>query len=104
MAQGFRIVMSRGVQQKIETLPQVDRATRRVADRIRDDAYSAAPKDTGAGAASLAVEGDQEPGGVIVYRVSWAKEKFYMAFAELGTVHETPRPFLRPAAEKFRHH
>lgn len=103
MSQSIRVHMARGVQQRIEKLPQIDRAARRVADAIREDAYVSAPKDTGAGAASLAVEGTAESGGVVVYRVSWAKEKFYMMFAELGTEHESARPFLRPAAEKYRH-
>lgn len=56
-----------------------------------------APRDSGEGARSISaqlfwVKGEPE------VRVSWDRRHFYMGFAELGTVHERPRPFLRPAA------
>jgi HK97 gp10 family phage protein len=58
----------------------------------------AAPKDTGAGAASIAsVEDPDEPG----FRVGWSPEHFYLGFHELGTAHQPARPFARPAADEF---
>ena len=35
-------------------------------------------------------------------RVSWDRAHFYMYFAETGTVHQNPTPFLRTAFNRFR--
>ncbi len=68
---------------------------------IATDARADAPKDTGAGAASIDYEVGEDSKGAYV-RVSWSQERFYMIFAEVGTSAQSPRPFLRPAATKRR--
>lgn len=81
--------------------PDVVDALDKIGREIADDARIAAPKLTGAGAASISHEVVTDENGSAV-RVSWDKKHWYMKFAELGTSHENPRPFLRPAAEKPR--
>jgi HK97 gp10 family phage protein len=68
---------------------------------IAVDARAGAPKDTGAGAASIDYEVGEDSKGAYV-RVSWSKDRFYMMFVELGTSKKSARPFLRPAATKRR--
>ena len=57
-----------------------------------------APKATGAGAESISYEPDPDQPG---FRVTWDKDHFYMAFHELGTEHQSARPFARPTADDF---
>jgi HK97 gp10 family phage protein len=57
-----------------------------------------APKRTGAGAASIHAEVEQDAESFYA-DVSWDKDHFYMFFAEVGTEHESARPFLRPALD-----
>jgi HK97 gp10 family phage protein len=67
-------------------------AVKRAADAVASNARRRAPKDTGAGAASIqAVAHGQE------FRVSWDAAHDYMQFVELGTRKRSARPFLRPA-------
>ncbi len=65
-----------------------------LAERMAD----AAPKDTGAGAASIASRPDPDTPG---FRVGWDREHFYLSFHELGTAQQPARPFARPAADEF---
>ncbi len=79
----------------------VRRALERLGDQIAADARTNAPKDTGAGAASIDYEvGDDDKGAYV--RVSWDADHFYLLFAEVGTSTRSARPFLRPAATKRR--
>ncbi len=73
----------------------------RVGDDVADDAAAAAPKDTGAGAASIHAVVDSDSDGAYV-DISWDRDHFYGLFAEVGTSHQSARPFLRPAVEKRR--
>lgn len=59
-------------------------------------AASAAPRLTGAGAASIHAEAVLD-GSEWTARVSWDREHFYMRFHELGAKQLTARPFLVPA-------
>jgi HK97 gp10 family phage protein len=70
-------------------------------DRVAARARVLAPKDTGAGAASIHCE-VIDVNGFPEARVSWTPEHFYMGFAELGTQHQRATPFLRRAADSFR--
>jgi HK97 gp10 family phage protein len=79
----------------------VTAALNKVGKRIAEDAAAAAPKQTGAGARSIHHEIGYDTDGAYV-RVSWTKERFYMAFAELGTSKQNATPFLRPAATRPR--
>lgn len=63
-------------------------------------AANLAPKRTGAGARSIRAE-LVTVNGIPEVRVSWSRDAFYMAFAELGTEHQRAEPFLRPAASQF---
>jgi HK97 gp10 family phage protein len=63
-------------------------------------ARDAAPKSTGAGAASIHAELVQTYNGVYVARVGWDRDHFYMMFHELGTSRMSARPFLRPALDR----
>lgn len=56
-----------------------------------------APKLTGAGAASIHEE-EQDDG---TWRVSWDREHAYMKFQELGTENHRAQPFLHPAAKRL---
>jgi HK97 gp10 family phage protein len=68
---------------------------RQVADRAR----AAAPKATGAGAASITYETGVDADGAYV-RVAPDSDHFYLSsFVELGTSKTPARPFLRPALE-----
>jgi HK97 gp10 family phage protein len=63
-------------------------------------AQSAAPKATGAGAASIRAEArltDLSPG----VAVSWDRDHFYMYFMEKGTRYLAARPFLVPAVDRY---
>ena len=69
--------------------------------KVAAAAVALAPKDTGRGAGSIHPELVRTPDGPEV-RVSWDRAHFYMGFAETGTMHQRPTPFLRPAAYQFR--
>lgn len=73
----------------------LDSVGRQVADRAR----AAAPKATGAGAASITYEVGADGDGFYV-RVGPDSDHWYMSsFVELGTSKMPARPFLRPALE-----
>lgn len=76
--------------------PQVEHDVDRGADKIVSGARMDAPKDTGAGAASIHAE--RQPDGSV--RVGWDDAHDYMRFHELGTEQMNARPFLRPAADR----
>lgn len=78
--------------------PGVVAGLSRVGGQIADRARAAAPKDTGAGAASISHEVAADSDGAEV-RVSWDSAHSYMLFNELGTSKMPARPFLRPALD-----
>lgn len=60
-------------------------------------AQAMAPKRTGLGAASIHAEfGEQSS-----VDISWSRERYYMKFHELGSVHLPARPFLVPALDRY---
>jgi len=77
--------------------PQVRRRKQNDAREIVRWAQRLAPKLTGAGAASIHEE-EQDDG---TWRVGWDREHDYMRFPELGTEHMRAQPFLRPAAKRL---
>jgi HK97 gp10 family phage protein len=90
-------------QAAVARLANTEAVQRRVSERAEEivkRAQELAPKRTGAGAASIHAEHTTEHGKE-VERVSWDTDHDYMQFAEFGTVNETPRPFLRPAAGQY---
>ncbi len=82
----------------LEDGPELKAALDSVGAQVADRARQAAPKDSGDGAASIAHEVGQDSEGAFVH-VSWDRVHFYMAFPELGTSHQSARPFLRPALD-----
>jgi HK97 gp10 family phage protein len=73
----------------------------RVGDAVASDAAAGAPKATGEMAASIHAVVDSDSDGTHV-NISWDRDHFYGLFAEVGTSHQSARPFLRPAVEKRR--
>jgi HK97 gp10 family phage protein len=67
-------------------------------DAVAANASSGAPKRTGAGAASIHAEVESDDQSAYA-DISWDPQHFYMFFAEVGTEHESARPFLRPALD-----
>lgn len=76
----------------------VKHALARVGQQVADKAAQGAPKASGAGAASITYEVDEDDRGAFV-KVSWDRDHFYLAFHELGTSRMPARPFLRPALD-----
>jgi hypothetical protein len=70
-------------------------ATLARAEALVPGAQARAPKDTGAGAASIHAEPVLDDGEWTA-RVSWTRERFYLRFHELGTVTLPAHPFLAP--------
>lgn len=71
---------------------EVQAYVKAAADLVAANARRRAPKDTGAGAASIHAEKDGNG-----QRVSWDEAHSYMEYVELGTRTRRARPFLRPA-------
>lgn len=89
----------RGVLAALSQLPEVSKQTRRVANAIRRDARSLAPKRTGNLRRHIRVERRYDRAtGVVTYAVGWDREAFYGWMVENGTEHSRPRPHLVPAA------
>lgn len=78
----------------------VTEALFKAGEAVAEAARDAAPKSTGAGAASIHAELVQTYNGVYVARVGWDRDHFYMMFHELGTSKMSARPFLRPALDR----
>lgn len=72
-----------------------------VGDELAELASDLAPKLSGEGAASIHAEVDVDSESAFA-DVSWDPDRFYMGFKELGTEHEPPHPFLRPALDSLR--
>lgn len=67
------------------------------AEVIVERAQELAPKDTRAGAKSIAAEQESVGPTRAVYSVGPDRRHFYMRFHEFGTVKMAATPFLRPA-------
>lgn len=68
-------------------------------EKVAQRAKAGAPRDSGAGAASIHSEIVEGYGGALHARVSWDKDSFYLFFHEVGTSRMPARPFLRPALD-----
>lgn len=69
-----------------------------VGNEVAASAARLAPKRTGAMAASIHAEVDEDRESLYA-DVSWDAEHFYGYFAEVGTEDESARPFLRPGLD-----
>jgi HK97 gp10 family phage protein len=88
----------------ISQSPSVARVVRAQAAQIRTIARASAPKRTGKGAKSIAVQRVYDRASrTVSYRVSWDKPHFYMWFHENGTSKGLPaQRFLQRAAEQVQ--
>ena len=86
----------------------LDEALNEIAEKIRDDAKSLVPVDTGALRKSIRIEKKGElqvsvvagDGGVINPRTG--REVDYAGYVEFGTSRMNPKPYMQPALEKNR--
>jgi hypothetical protein len=80
--------------------PHVMAGLLEIGEKIAAEARAGAPRRTGAGADSIHAE--PQPGPEPEVRISWERDRFYMTFHERGSVHLPARPFLVPAADRYR--
>lgn len=97
----FRFVADRRAMRDVSFSPPVRDYVDDLGDDVAERARQLAPKRTGAGAASIHAEAGEDRGGAYA-DVSYDEAHSYMAFAELGSEHEPPQPFLRPALDQTR--
>ena len=76
---------------------EVQERLRQESEKLAALAAILAPKSTGALAASIHAE-EQDDG---TWRVSWDVDHGYGLYQELGTERQRPQPFLRPAAKRL---
>lgn len=93
-----RVVLNRAAIDALAKDRGVLNGLERVGEQVAERARSAAPKRTGAGAASIGVTMTADAKGPVA-RVGWDAAHFYMRFQELGTSKMSARPFLRPALD-----
>lgn len=94
-----RVVLDQAALAALASDPQVLAVVRaQVAEPLAEDMRAAAPKRTGAGAASIHVEDDPDGRGL---RVSWDRKHFYMGFRDLGTRFQRGWHFAERAARRF---
>lgn len=83
---------------ELRTDPQVVAFVERVAGDMGQEMAALAPKDTGAGAASIGVHPGRAKGSS---RVGWDAEHFYMLFPEIGTEHQSAQRFSRNVLDRY---
>lgn len=81
--------------------PAADNALLDIGWEIATIAAVLAPKESGGGASSIRAE-LVRVNGVAEVRVSYDQDHWYMGLYETGAEDIAPRPFLRPAAGRFR--
>jgi HK97 gp10 family phage protein len=98
MTKRVRVAVNRREVRRLAHNSKFQTRAGRDAELIANYAAELAPKDTGAGAASIHAEGPERDGS---WRISWDLEHDYMRFQELGTEDMPAHPFLRPAADRL---
>lgn len=96
-----KVRLNQAAIQQLAAHPEIRDAILSGARPVVMAARAGAPKATGEGAASI----DAEVGlldGQWVAHISWARDRYYMAFHEFGTKKMDARPFLRPALEGLK--
>lgn len=101
MADDFRLNLDPDAVAELADRPEAVAMLEDVGEQVADRARELAPKVTGAGAASIQGQVGSDDEGAYA-DVSWDQDHFYMGFAELGTEHQPPTPFLRPALDQAR--
>lgn len=96
-----KVVVHEAQVEALKRHPELPAHLRDITSPLVAKARSAAPKRTGAGAASihaeLVLDGDEWTA-----LVGWDREHYYMRFHELGTRTLPARPFLVPAVKGAR--
>jgi hypothetical protein len=98
VTRGVRVKVHRGNIKQLVHHPKVQDGAERTANAVASVARDLAPKDQGGGAASI--HGERQADGT--WRVTWDKQHYYMQFPALGTVYQSPQPFLQGAASRFQ--
>lgn len=81
----------------------VQNAMKDVVKPMVEDMQSAAPKLTGAAAATITSQVRQVEGQGATVAVGPTRSGFYLQFAEWGTSKQPARPFMRPAWDSHQH-
>lgn len=98
MAASHRLQLDSAAIADLSRGPMVEDLADEVGAQVADRARELAPKRTGKGASNIAHQVGEDVDGVFV-DVGYKPDGFYMAFQELGTEHNPPRPHLRPAID-----
>ena len=88
-----------GLGRRFTARSPLEAAVLRAGEIIAVEARRLAPKDTGAGAASIGTRIISSKRGVVVGAIGPGRNQFYMLFQELGTSRHPAQPHLRPAVE-----
>lgn len=81
----------------VEQKKIIARAVRKGAMLIAEEAEHRAPKRRGKLAASEIVMVTEQTATEAIAKIGPSSKAFYGYFQEFGTIHNSPRPFLRPA-------
>jgi HK97 gp10 family phage protein len=83
---------------ELRTDPNVMRYIAAAAEGFARDVRATAPKDTGAGAASIAPHPSRAKGAT---DVGWDADHFYMMFPEFGTKYQAAQRFARDVLDRY---
>lgn len=83
---------------ELRTDPRIVSFVEQIAGDMGAEMSALAPKDTGAGAASIGVHPGRAKGSS---RVGWDAEHFYMLFPEYGTEHQPAQRFARDVLDRY---
>lgn len=97
---GVRVIWNPDAELSLAHNPALLAELLQAAQPVVDAARAAAPKRTGAGAASIHAEVASTAGKAEI-DVSWDRDHFYLKFHELGTRRMPARPFLVPALDRY---
>lgn len=70
-------------------------------ESVRDDAARLAPRRTGKLSREMMIEAEvTDPRNSATVRVGPSEDAWYGIFPEIGTIHQPPQPYLRPALDQ----
>lgn len=96
---GVRIRWDPKAIRELRTDPQVMRTTMEAAQGLGREMSAGAPKDTGAGAASIEARAAKRAAGAV--DVGWDAAHFYLIFPEYGTKFIDEQRFARDALDRY---
>lgn len=89
-----RVVWDRKAVAELRLDPGVRAYIQSVGEQVAHDMRVLAPRDSGAGAASILARDSRSKGAT---DVGWDKEHYYLIFPEYGTVHQPAQRFAHEA-------